>query len=73
MDAADIEILREARETRQRKESVERAVGRTVRRRALDFAVYVRLMSELREFASSKRVDLDVALAALVEEEQQAD
>ena len=73
MDAADIEILRDAHGTRQRKESVERAVGRTVRRRGLDFAVYIRLMSELREFASSRRVDLDAALGVLVEEEQQAE
>ena len=73
MDRADIEILRDAHGTRQRKESVERAVGRTVRRRGLGFDAYIRLMSELREFASSRRVNLDAALAALAEEEHQAE
>ena len=73
MERADIEILRDAHRTRQRKEPVERAVGRAVRRRDLGFDAYIRLMSELREFAASRKVDLDVALATLSEEEDQAE
>lgn len=73
MDRGDIEMLRDAFQARQRKEPVERAVGRAVRRAGQDFGTYIRLMSELRGFASERRLDLDAALSALADEEYQAE
>ena len=70
MDSESLAILREARDTRQRKETVERALGRAVRRRGLDFQAYVRLMSELRAFSEKKKLSLDDALAAILEGEK---
>ena len=59
MEDADLDILREAAETRQRKEPVERAIGRAVRRRGLDYSVYIGLMSRLRDHASKRKSDVD--------------
>jgi len=70
MDPESLAVLREARDTRHRKESVERAVGRAVRRRELDFGVYVRLVSELRVFAEKKKLSLDDALAGILEAQE---
>lgn len=65
MDDADLEVLREAVERRQRKEPLERAVSRAVRRRGLDYAFYIGLMSRLREYASERKLDADSALDEL--------
>jgi seryl-tRNA synthetase len=67
MDQAIKEILIEAARTRQRKEPVERAVGRAVRRRGMDFQSYIAAMSDLRDMAASQKVDLEKALKKLAE------
>ncbi|UCE44949.1 MAG: hypothetical protein JSU93_06045 [Methanobacteriota archaeon] len=64
-------ILVEAARTKQRKESVERAVGRAVRRMGKDYSVYIAAMSELRELASSTKTTVDEALEKLQEREQE--
>ena len=65
MDKSIEAVLVEASKTRQRKESVERAVGRAVRRKGLDYSVYIAAMSELRTLAASMKVDVGDALKGL--------
>ena len=64
-------ILVEAARTKQRKESVERAVGRAARRMGKDFSMYIAAMSKLRELASSTKTTVDEALEKLQEREQE--
>lgn len=51
MEEKHVQALREAVESRRKKESLEEAVGRVARKRGLDFSAYVHIMSELRERA----------------------
>jgi len=67
MDQAIKEVLIEAARTRQRKEPVERAVGRAVRRRGMDYQSYIAAMSDLRDLATSEKIDVDEALKKLAE------
>jgi hypothetical protein len=67
MDQAIKEVLIEAARTRQRKEPVERAVGRAVRRRGMDYQSYIAAMSDLRDLAASEKIEVDEALKKLAE------
>ena len=68
MDEDDLDIVREAVRTRLRNETLERAVGRTIRRRGLDFAKYIKMMSDLRDYAQSSGECLDDAVSTLLGE-----
>jgi len=62
MEQAHLDILREAVERRLKKEAIERAVGKAIRNRGMEFSVYIRLMSEIREFAREHRLsEIDAA------------
>ncbi len=71
MDPENLEILREAANIRQRKETAERAVGRATRRLGKDYDSYISAISELREFATRRKVDVDDALSLLLKEYEQ--
>ena len=73
MDPEAVSIVQEAVRTRLRNETVERAIGRTVRRRGLDFSRYVQVMSDLRDLAKERKVAPDEAAEALAEEKGQGD
>jgi hypothetical protein len=73
MDGADIDLLREAVRVRQRKEPLERAIGRAVRNRNLDYSYYIALMSELREAASRDKVSAEEEIRILTEEDKDQD
>jgi hypothetical protein len=66
MDSSQLEILREALEIQQRKETFERALGRAVRRHDLDFSVYVQMVAEIRDLALSNSVQLETAARRLL-------
>ena len=51
----------EALNTQLRKEPFEKALGRTLRRRGLDFDRYVDIMGEIRERARKDRISLEDA------------
>ncbi|MCJ2533405.1 MAG: hypothetical protein LN411_05755 [Candidatus Thermoplasmatota archaeon] len=70
MNQDDVEILREAARIRQRKEPLERAVGRAVRNKGKDYSYYIALMSELRNAASMADVSVDEEFRILVECEE---
>ncbi len=55
MEPALLDILREALAAKQRKETLERAIGKAVRRNNLDFGVYIKIISELREMANKEQ------------------
>jgi hypothetical protein len=68
MDSDTASIVREAVDSRLRNETIERAIGRTVRRRGLDFSRYIQVMSALRELASERKVSPDEAAEGLAED-----
>jgi len=55
MEPALLDILREALANRQRKETLERAIGKAVRRNNLDFGIYIKIIGELREMANKEQ------------------
>jgi len=59
MDSEQLDLLREALSVQQRKEEFERAIGRAVRRKNLDFKVYIQVVGELREKARENGIGLD--------------
>lgn len=71
MDSDTLSIVKEAVSTRLRNEAIERAIGRTVRRRGLDFSRYIQVMSALRELAVEHGVTADEAAEGLGEQEHQ--
>jgi hypothetical protein len=73
MDKERLELLKEAQRIRQRKEELERAIGRAVRKSGRDFQYYVSMVSELRELAGSKGVSTDQVAETLLKEEDGGD
>lgn len=69
MDSESISIVLEAVDTRLRDETIERAIGRTIRRRGLDFSRYIQVMSDLRDLAKERKVTPDDAAEDLAKEE----
>ncbi|MGD9962275.1 MAG: hypothetical protein AB7S97_00015 [Thermoplasmata archaeon] len=65
MDQETVSIVKEAVRTRLRDETVERAVGRTVRRRGMDYSRYIQVMSDLRELAKERKVAIEEAAEGL--------
>jgi hypothetical protein len=51
-----------------RRETFEEALGRTARKRGLDFSGYVRIISEVRELARSKGTDPESAARDMLRE-----
>lgn len=66
MEQPLLDVLSEAVKTRQRKEELERSIGRALRRREINFEVYVRIMSELREVALEGKMSIDEAAQKLL-------
>ncbi|MBN1677697.1 MAG: hypothetical protein JW880_04090 [Candidatus Thermoplasmatota archaeon] len=66
MEEEHLKALREAFESRRRKESLEEAVGRVARKRGLDFSAYVRIMSEVRERARDDGKTVDETAQAIL-------
>jgi hypothetical protein len=70
MEPELLEILREAIETRQRKEELDRSIGRALRRRDMNFNTFVKMISELRELAGKKDISIDDAATELLAQHQ---
>lgn len=70
MDPESVSIVREAVRTRLRDETIERAVGRAVRRRGMDFSRYIQVMSDLRDLAGERKVTLEEAAEGLQGEKE---
>jgi len=70
MEPELLEVLREAFETRQRKEELDRSIGRALRRRDMGFEAYVKITSELRELAGKNGVSLDDAAREILAQHQ---
>ena len=66
MDPELLEILRDALSTRLRREELQRALGRAVRRRSLGFDKYVETMSALRSHAEKRGLTLEEAAEELL-------
>ena len=72
MEPALLDILREALATKQRKETLERAIGKAVRRNNLDFGVYIKITSELRELSEKGKVSPEDIAENLVSENKKS-
>jgi hypothetical protein len=70
MEPELIEVLREAFETKQRKEELDRSIGRALRRRDMGFEAYVKITSGLRELACGKGMSLDDAAREILAHHQ---
>lgn len=73
MDKGRLDVLREAQRIRQRKEELERAIGRAVRRSGHDYQYYVDMISDLRGLAASKGVSIDQVAEGLLMEKNGGD
>jgi len=59
--------------TRQRKETLERAIGKAVRRNNLDFGVYIKITSELRGLSEKgKASPEDIAESLVLENKKRS-
>jgi len=70
MEPMLLDVLSEAVKTRQRKEELERSIGRALRRRDMDFEIYVQIMSELRDVAARESISLDGAAKKLLSQDE---
>ena len=68
MEPALLDVLSEAVKTRQRKEELVRSIGRALRRREMDFKIYIQITSELRDIANANKISIDDAAAKLLAE-----
>lgn len=74
MEPELLALLREAVDSQQRKEDLERSIGRTLRRHEMNFEMYVKITSELRELAGKKEISIDdVAKELLAKHQKNAD
>lgn len=73
MNSEYLEILRKAKSIRQRKEEMERAIGRAVRNSYRDFETYVAIVSELRKVADRKGISIDEAADQLLAKQHGSD
>jgi len=73
MDSERLGMLKEAFEIRQRKEDLERALGRAVRRRNQEFEVYLEIVAELREAAIRDKTTIDIVASRLLDEQKRRD
>ena len=73
MEPELLDVLNEAVKTKQRKEELERSIGRALRRRNMDFNVYVQIMSELRDTAARDNLSLDDAAKKLLSQDKKGE
>ena len=66
MDDEGLSILKEALDTKLKNEDFDRAVGRTVRRRKLDFKKYVEVIGEVRELAKVQSIGIEDAARSIL-------
>ncbi len=69
MDEEGLSIVREALEAQLRSEDIDRAIGRTVRRRKLDFKKYIEVIGELRDLAKADSTTVEVAARKIISKE----
>ena len=68
MEPELLDIIREALASRQRKETLERAISKAVRRNNLDFGTYIKIMSEIRDLSEEGQADPEDVAKRLVSE-----
>ena len=67
MDKRDLDVIEDALKNKHRDETFERALGRAIRKDSGDFKRYIRIISEVRDFAQKKRVNIVEAAQSMVE------
>jgi len=70
MEPKLLDILKEAIETRQRKEELDRSIGRALRRHDMNFKEFVMMTSELRELSGKKGISIDDLARELLSQHQ---
>ncbi len=62
--------VKEALDRQMRKESFERALGKTMRRRDLSYEQYVEIMSQVRELVEKRKVSVEEAARFLIDSKE---
>lgn len=70
MDPAHLPLIKQALERQHRKESFEHALGKAVRLSGLDFGIYIKIISEVREAAYRDGKDIEDAARVLLADKQ---
>ncbi len=66
MNQEEMAAVREAIHQQMRKETLERALGRVLRKTDLGFESYVAIMSEIRDLALKNKISVEEAAVILV-------
>jgi len=67
LSSEEREAILEALSQARKKVAFEQTLGRTVRKRGMDFDAYIRLISEIRDIARKRRISMEESARALVE------
>jgi hypothetical protein len=68
MDPAHLPLIKQALQRQHRKETFEHALGKVVRESGLDFGIYIKIVSEVREAAYRDGKDVEDAARGLLAE-----
>ncbi len=70
MDKEHLEVLAEAVKIRQRKEELEKAIGRATRKAQKSFRFYIEVVNEVRDTSRARKVPLEEAARILLAKDQ---
>jgi len=68
MDPAHLPLIKQALQRQQRKESFEHALGKAVRQSDLEFGIYIKIISEVRDAAYRDGKDIEDAARGFLSE-----
>lgn len=67
LSSEEREAINEALSQARKKVAFEHTLGKTVRKRGMDFDAYLRLIGEIRDIARKRRISMEESARALVE------
>jgi hypothetical protein len=71
LSSEEREAINEALSQARKKVAFEHTLGKTVRKRGMDFDAYLRLIGEIRDIARKRRISMEESAKALVEDSDQ--
>lgn len=70
MDPAHLPLIKQALGRQHRKETFERALGKAVRESGLDFSIYIKIVTEVRDAAYREGKDIEDAARGFLSEKR---
>lgn len=71
LSSEEREAISEALSLARKKVAFEQTLGKTVRKRGMDFDAYIRLIGEIRDVARKRRISMEESARALLESSDQ--